>query len=174
MDEHLPGAVEITCPDARAFKQWSRAEFNRAIAVVEEAGQRCDRGTMSKAAFADVEVALGFRRNSFGVVADTELCELVRPEESFTYDWCHTMLQGGVLTVEVEGVLEASAADRAALKAFLSDQRWCFPAQTKGKSRNLHRIFDERRVANDSRQVKASCSEFLGVYGLLRFFSTRA
>lgn len=170
MLDHMRGSVEITCPDVRAFRQWQRADFDRAVATVEEAGKRVDRGEMSRAAFADVEKAIGFRRNSFGIVADAELCELIRPEESFTWDWVHTMLQGGVLTVEVEALLEASSATRVAVKNFLSDERWCFPTQTRDKSRNLHRIFDERRLAQDDSKLKASCSELLGVYGLLRFF----
>jgi hypothetical protein len=171
MVDHMPGFVEITCPDVRAFRPWQRADFDRAVAAVEEAGKRLDRGEMSKAACADVETAVGFRRNSLGIVADAELCELIKPEESFTWDWVHTMLQGGVLTSEVEALLEASSTTRVAVKNFLGDERWCFPTQTRDKSRNLHRIFDERRVAQeDSSKLKASCSELLGVYGLLRFF----
>ncbi len=37
------------------------------------------------------------------------------------------------------------------------------------KSRYLHRIFDTRRaLADDTTRLKGSCSEFLGLFGLLR------
>ncbi len=43
------------------------------------------------------------------------------------------------------------------------------PRRNLEKSRLLHRIFDSRRSADDGK-TKASCSELLGVYGLLRFY----
>jgi len=172
MLQHVPGSVEITCTDVRAFKQWTRDSFARAVETVNEAGRRFEAGGMSRAAFNEVETAIGFRSNPFGIVADVALCDLIKPEESFAWDWVHTMLQGGVLTVEIECVLEATSTTKAAVQEFLGDEQWCFPLQTRGKSRSLHRIFDERRAPQDDLKIKASCSELLGVYGLLRFFFT--
>ena len=39
------------------------------------------------------------------------------------------------------------------------------------KAKGLHRIFDVRRIlADDPTKLKGSCSEFLGLFGLLRHF----
>lgn len=141
------------------------------MATVEQAARRVEAGTMSRAAYKEVRMAMGLRRNPLGVIADAELYDAVRPIETFTYDWVHTMLQGGVLNSEVEALLELSRIPRERLQKFLADATWVFPRASHDKARQLHRIFDERRVGDDdSNKVKASCSELLGVYGLLRFF----
>lgn len=50
---------------------------------------------MSRASYGELESALGIRRNPHGLVADRDLCNLVRPVDTLTYDWVHAMLQGG-------------------------------------------------------------------------------
>ena len=91
-----------------------------------------------------------------------------------TYDWMHTLLQGGVLNQEVESLLTEAGAfgiSRQAIQAFLKDQSWQFPQCSKAKSTQLHRIFDEKRQSStDPGRLKCSCAEALGVYGLLRLF----
>ena len=91
-----------------------------------------------------------------------------------TYDWMHTLLQGGVLHAEVEALLtEASAfgITRRAIQVFLRDESWQFPQCSRAKAKQLHRIFDEERhSATEPDRLKCSCAEALGVYGLLRFF----
>lgn len=168
--EHNAAFVEITCTDPRCFKQWSHAEFQNAVATVSAAARRVQAGAMAKVVFHEVETALGFRHNPLGLIADARLCDVVRPVETLTYDWVHSMLQGGVLTAEVEALMASANIDRQRLQGFLADTSWTFPRWCAIKSRALHRIFDERRAAADGAKVKASCSELLGVYGLLRFF----
>ena len=90
-----------------------------------------------------------------------------------TYDWMHTLLQGGVFNAEVEAMLTVAApfgVTRRTIQDWLRDDAWQFPSCTKAKAWELHRIFDERRqAATDPDKLKCSCSEALGVYGLLRF-----
>ena len=51
------------------------------------------------------------------------------------------------------------------------DPAWCFPGCNAVKSKQLHRIFDDRRVSSDNpSRIKASCAELLALYGLLRHF----
>ena len=96
------------------------------------------------------------------------------PVATTTYDWMHTLLQGGVFIVEVEAMLAEAAAfgvTRRAVQACLRDESWVFPSFTKTKSKQLHKVFDDKRQSvTDPGKVKCSCAEALGVYGLLRFF----
>jgi hypothetical protein len=98
----------------------------------------------------------------------------VDPIAVTTYDWMHTLLQGGVLNEEVEALLSEAGSfgiSRRAIQEFLRDQSWQFPQCSKSKSRQLHRIFDEKRQsATDPGRLKCNCAEALGVYGLLRLF----
>jgi hypothetical protein len=98
----------------------------------------------------------------------------VDPIAVTTYDWMHTLLQGGVLNEEVEALLMEARSfgiSRRAIQEFLRDQSWQFPQNSKAKAKQLHRIFDEKRQSDQQPdKVKCSCAEALGVYGLLRFF----
>jgi hypothetical protein len=50
------------------------------------------------------------------------------------------------------------------------DVSWIFPAQTRAKAKQLHRVFDPYRESNvDPAKLKCSASEMLGVYELLRY-----
>ena len=59
---------------------------------------------------------------------------------------------------------------RKAIQGFLADKAWRFPSSSKVKAQALHRIFDEKRVSKEKSQnhAKCSCSEAIGVYGMLR------
>jgi len=89
-----------------------------------------------------------------------------------TYDWVHTLLQHGCFIIEMEAMLVAAAGSgvtRAGIQKFLQNDSWRFPNAFGVKSRSLHRIFDEkRRSGTDRDKIKCSCSEALGVYGILR------
>lgn len=170
-----PGFVEVTCPDHRMYKQWSLSEYLRAGATIRASGQRVRDGTMSKARFEDLEKMLGMRDNPHGLLADVELCTLVRPLETGRYDWVHNLLQGGVLVAEAEAILAASDAagqcSREELRQTLADKNWHFSSHNRAKTKGLHHVFDPRRTADDNpTRIKASCQEMLGLYGLLRFF----
>lgn len=114
---------------------------------------------------------LGFRWNPEGIVASRALADLVNPAMDVRYDWVHSLLQAGVLNAEVEALLAVAPISRRELQAFLADPAWRFPHCQEVKQRSLHRVFDERRISEDEPdKLKASCSELLGLYGILRFF----
>jgi hypothetical protein len=98
----------------------------------------------------------------------------VDPIAVTTYDWMHTLLQGGVLNEEIEALLTEAGAfgiSRRSIQEFLREPSWRFPQCSKAKAKQLHRIFDEKRQSDTQPdKVKCSCAEALGVYGLLRFF----
>lgn len=94
------------------------------------------------------------------------------PATVTTYDWVHTCLQNGVFQSEVDGLMAAAAGHgvtRTAIQAFLRDTSWRFPKSMSVKSKQLHRVFDERRQAAGSPdRMRCTCSEALGVYNLMR------
>lgn len=163
--------MEITCSDISAFRKLPPGEFRKAQGMLKAAAERVAAGTMTKAAYNDIELMSGFRFNPHGILQCARLHAHISPLEVITYDWVHSALQGGTLTTEVEAMIAASGTLRDELQKFLADSRWEFPHRMAVKGRSLHRIFDLRRVASDEPdKVKATCSELLGVYGLLRFF----
>ena len=70
-------------------------------------------------------------------------------------------------SIQLQAFLAAVGVDRQTVRELLS-QPWQFPRHRAVKSKELRRIFDERRVASrEPDKIKASCSELLGAYGLL-------
>ena len=140
------------------------------MALLVAARARVLAGTMPATRCNELEMVTGINANPHGLLASEHLHSIVDTVSACTYDWVHNMLQDGVFSVEVQAVLTAVGVERAAVQAFLS-QTWVFPRFHAVKSKQLHRIFDERRVsANQPEKIKASCAELLGVYGLLRHF----
>jgi hypothetical protein len=81
------------------------------------------------------------------------------------------MLQDGVLAVEISAFLVAADVPRIDVFRFLKDDPWNFPRSRRVKCKELHRVFDARRVSSDNpTKVKASCSELLCLYGMLRHY----
>lgn len=169
---HLrPGMVEITCPDAASFKSWRPAEVRGVIATLREAKARVDMGLLSASRYNDLEGSVGLHYNPDGLLASRALESHVNPVDAVTYDWVHSLLQDGVFTVEAQAILQAAHVPRGQVQDMLRDPSWRFPRFRLAKSRELHRIFDPRRVSQDNPgRLKASCSELLGVYAILRHF----
>ena len=95
--------------------------------------------------------------------------------ECINYDWVHSALQQGVLNCEVEAWLSKTEVPRLDLQTFLAKKTWEFPGARRQQGRQLHRVFDARRVSKETpEKIKASCSELLGLYGVLRcYFNLR-
>lgn len=90
-----------------------------------------------------------------------------------TYDWVHTLLQHGVLVVEIDCLLlrcSGVGISRQTIKMFLEDEAWVFPHFNAKHQRQMHRMFDERRASKEHPdKLRCTCSELLGAYGMLRF-----
>jgi len=137
--------------------------------MLGDAASRVNAGTMTKTMQHDVETMSGFNWNPHGMVASAALCSHASLLDVLTYDWVHSSLQSGVLNAEIEAMLSCTGVDRLELHTFLEDTSWRFPRFGRTKAKALHRVFDQRRWSEDGK-VKASCSELVGVYGMLRFF----
>jgi hypothetical protein len=141
--------------------------------LLQAAADKVEARMMTKTLFEELETMAGFRYNKHGIVASLALRRHVSPCDVLTYDWVHSALQAGMLTAEVEAIMGASGCTRPELQRFLADPRWEFPQRSRAKDRQLHRVFDPRRVNDDKPEVvKATCSELLGLFGLLRFYMT--
>ena len=172
LSHRTPGYVEITCSDPALFKRMPPSEYQRTAVLLRGAHRRVQDGRMSKTAFGELETASGFSFNPRGVMQSDEVRMLANPVDVVTYDWVHSLLQGGVLVVEMEAIMTAASLDRGALQKFLADPAWSFPQASATKYRQLHRVFDERRMGEDDdrSKIRGSCAEFLGLYGMLRCF----
>lgn len=170
MARRAGGFVEITCTDRSQLRKWTNEEFERCVRTLHVAARQVELGAMTRTRFAELEQVCGLRHNPHGLLCDADLRCIVHPEV-MRYDWVHTMLQGGVLNSEIEAIMRLAGIPRSELQTFLKDESWVYPHQSTQKSRQLHRVFDERReVERNEYAVKASCSELLGIYGMLRFY----
>ena len=107
---------------------------------------------------------------------DQRTRQTLDPLAAFTCDWVHTLFQHGVFHSEVEGLLKVTkrfGVTRQRIQDFLRDEAWQFPQCSRSKNKQLHRIFDERRVsAKEADKLKCTCAEAMGVCNLLRFTCT--
>ncbi len=166
-----PGFVEIDAHDVADFKLWSAADVRQSVAMLAAAKGRVAAGTMSAIDCSDIEMAVGLHHNPGGILASDALAAHMDPVAACTYDWVHSMLQDGVLTMEISAFLVAADVPRIDVSRFKKDDAWLFPKERRSHCKQLHRIFDERRMsATNPSKVKASCSELLGLYGLLRHY----
>lgn len=129
---------------------------------------------MTKHRFEQLELVHGLNANEHGVLANKTLRPLFDVVKCTTYDWVHSMLQDGVFTKEAWLFLQAAEPYGVTLemvRAFLKNPRWRFPKAMESKSLQLHRIFDSYRNSDGGdEKLKASASELLGLYSLLRHF----
>lgn len=171
------GDVEITCDDASKFKRWSQLEFEKSIDLLIEAKRRRDSGAWTQARYNKLAQVYGFSPTESGFLADAQLKSLVPTTAVVRYDWVHSMLQDGLLSVELwQRLKSAESRDPRVfqrLRAFLSS-RWDFPSDTKlrGSHYDLAGCFSESMVeaSRESDKLKIMASTLLLLYTLVRHF----
>jgi hypothetical protein len=141
---------------------------------LQDAAGRVAAGTMTNGKFLQLQQMIGINHCPSGLAANVALRGHVDLIGVMTYDWVHNCLQDGVFNTECMAFLKVCqplGITRAGIQAFLADEGWVFPACSRSKARQLHRVFDAHRQSDkEPDKVKASCSEMLGLYGLLRYF----
>ena len=171
-----PGFVEITCSDHRLLHKTTLDEFQDSCDVVAEAHMRYyTHRAITKTMLDKVLKSEGMNYVQGGVCFDTRLRGRVNFFEAVTMDWVHIFLQDGVLTVESWLMIRASNAKPEDLRDFLQ-RPWQFPGHMQFKGQMLWRIFSEYRLDDQGNadKVRASASELLGLYSLLRhYFDTK-
>jgi hypothetical protein len=171
---HKPGHVEITCCNSAAFKILPNAELLKTIELLRGASARVAAGTMAKGIRDELELVAGLNFHPRGLLWDRELMTVVKPIEVFTYDWVHSSLQDGIFNQDLGALLEACVphgVTRADVRQFLKDEPWQFPKWHRHKYRAMYHVFDLARQSDKKpHKIKASCSELLALYGMLRHF----
>ena len=101
--------VEITCEDPTKFKCATNTLFKTHIELVAQSHQTWKAGNMTKDLFEKIEKSVGFFFHSKGLPFTADLDEL----DVFTpirYDWVHSALQDGCMTVEMHLIISSSAS----------------------------------------------------------------
>ena len=163
--------VEISCSDISRFGKASSRDIYNDVDTLQEAYDRWQSGRMTKTRFNNLEKTCGLNWAPHGVFWDKRLRRKIDFASVITIDWVHTMLSDGVLSVEAYLVIEA-AGDRASMKDlenYMKNATWCFPSFSHAKSKVLWQVFDTNRCPSNDK-LKASASEMLGLYALLRHF----
>ena len=164
--------VEVSCPDPRRFRLHTSADLFTNADLVSVAHARWTGGLITKIRFENLEKTCGLKHAPDGILLDGELRRHVDVVGSTVIDWVHTALQDGVFTREVlllmlacGETLEIGFED---IREYMKDG-WMFPAWARAKSKELYRIFDECRAPKQDK-IRATASELLGMYALLRHF----
>ena len=165
-----PGFVEITCADYSQFVLSTPDDLNREVDAVLAAHAQFSAGGLSANRLNDIEKAHGINANPTGLLADLRLKQCFSVVDVLTEDWMHGALQDGILNCASQCLLDSVSAKLFlpidGLTQFLKAD-WQFPKVHRQKLRNVWRIADSM---SDTFQVKATASELLGFYVLLRHF----
>jgi len=169
------GFVDITCTDHGAMRPEEVGYIEHLMDMLLAAEREFEAGNISVARYNRMGTASGFHANAKGVLADRELRAHLRLGETCTYDWVHTELQAGILTVEMFLFIQAGESldviSFHALESYFKEG-WIFPALSRNKGQQLFRIFDEHRSrsCHQNERLKLNASELIGIYGLFRHF----
>ena len=168
----VAGYVEIDCASSADFIKTSPAELERDVKAICAARSMVAAKTIPKNALDDYEKAAGLSCTSDGLLADDALRTKV--QRAFTYDWVHCCLSGGTLTTEIS-LLATSGVQQLSWKSleacFRLDRKFPIARGTKGRA--LWKVF-QYSGRGDADKVKASCSELLGVYAIMRHYVCNA
>ena len=170
--------VAIESPEVAKFQLWSEADWRTAIDVCVVATNQYSSGAMSRTALIDTYRWMGYKATQDGLLADPELRRHIKFIDVLRYDWAHTLLSNSIVGREMWGLI--AAAERHGLftqqdiREFLSEA-WEFPGRGRSgtsKEKALWMIFNEWRQETHANHgtMKASMSELLGLYALLRHF----
>ena len=99
--------VEIDCHEHHRFQVWRQSDLTDAVAVILEARRQADAGLATRARLERVEQAFGFRATEHGLLADEELRRCFNVVDVVRYDWVHTFLQSGAVTIDTWGLIDA-------------------------------------------------------------------
>ena len=171
----VPGYVEITCHDPDKFIEHTTQSFHASVDLVAEAHQRLQAGAISVGLVERIEKTEGFNYHPKALPYDQILRDgNVDIFAASRFDWVHSALQDGCMSIECHKLIAASdAADRGGyteVEAHLK-KPWKFITAWQYKGKQLHRIFSRHRAnsaTGEHEKLKATASEVLGMYIILR------
>lgn len=168
------GFCEISNADASRFVALSTEDACLNMELLISAKQQVMSGELAASRYTKLEMATGFSANPHGILADKNLSRAIDVMNAVTWDWVHNSFQDGTFNAEVTALLQHTGVAFSTVREFLADEKFCFPSASRTKAKQLHRVFSEWRASGDEKsdkhKVKASASECLGLYSMLRHF----
>ena len=159
--------VDVSCSDSSKFVLCTNEDVWEAHDRLEAAV-----GHMTKGDFDRFEKASGINYSSEGLLADKELRTMIGPASVTTMDWMHNFLVHGIANLEVFGFLRQCrlllGIKFEQINTYVTAD-WCWP---KSQSRHkINEVFTAARERASSEAFKASASELMMAYPLLRKFA---
>jgi hypothetical protein len=163
--------VEIDCVDPDLFQLTSPSDLFDMVDTILAMRLRVASGDTPKVRLEKLQMACGFSCSAEGLLADPYLRTHVDLLNVVTYDWMHSALQDGTLTTDAGLLLSSCEVVGITSKEIETHLKsdWVFPHAHRSKGKLLWRIFDQRGKSIQDK-VKASASEMLVLYALLRHF----
>ena len=171
MAHRMDGHVEHTCAFPRLFKTTAADTLELMVDELVLARAQHSAGLITKGSLENLQLVSGMNGSPLSLLADLQLRPHVKPIQMLTVDWMHSVLQDGLLNVEVHVFLNAARIPASRLQAYLKAD-WCFPRDMQRRGLGAHRIFSDARARSrdEAGKFKAMASEMLLVYGLVRHF----
>jgi hypothetical protein len=176
LKEHNPALVETSCADFLKFQLQTDHMVSENVALVKAAYERLAQGNIAKSMVDSICQSTGITYNEFGLLWDDRIRSMVT-QKVVTIDWVHTMLCDGVFGCEVHLFLSRAQQKLGigfeSVRGFLVG--WTLPCHSKATMHEVRRVFTDFRhsYAENHEKMKASASELLSTYGLLRHFVCR-
>jgi len=170
------GFVEITEDSYELFDSLKTDELRSSVDKVAAAHRMRAAGNMTAKLHELVLKTEGFNYCHGGLVFDMTLRQHgIDVFQAARFDWVHSMLQDGALTIEIHLFISACSIvgkGYADVQVFFK-LPWVFPQYQKSKAVNLHRIFSTHRRNSDGvmDKLRAAASELIGMYSLLRHWA---
>lgn len=159
---------ELSCCDSAKFLALTRNDYRQLAQVVVDARADQAAGRITNAQLQRTLKGSGFNCTAEGFLMNQTLMAYIDPAECLTVDWMHTFLQDGCLSVEIHCFMRVAGISAGTLESFLRDEAWEWPSQRRQKGKALHEVFSASR--NSETKLKATASELLAVYGMVRHF----
>ncbi len=157
--------VEVTCTDVTRFRKRSRGGLLAELRLLSDAHRARSAGRIRQAEYDRIEKAMSFNFNPHGFLADSELMQYIDFPEIVNLDWCHTILQDGVLAMNCTEFFAASDKWQAFCTYINEGWRWSGVLERK-----VTYIFDSVFKEAGTAKLKCSCSELLSFYAVQRHF----
>lgn len=169
------GHVEIDCSDPRCFKVWRQADLNLCVDAIVETRRRRVAGEVTQSHLDSLQEAWGFTCSSTGLLADARLRGSFEVLEVARYDWVHSALADGLLSVDMWQYLRRCDERRPGTMRELNQHLqlpWQWPKMSCVDKYVLKRAFSEKFVASSTSADKLKCgaSVLLTLYALVRNF----
>lgn len=165
--------VETDCVDVARFHQMTLPQLWSDVDSIVELKRRVAAGEARQALLTNMRYVTALDVSPEGFLNDASVRANIDVFKVFHVDWCHTMLQDGVMTNELSCFVRA-AEQKIQLGPRFWESRlkegWIFPSSGRIKMRMLHRLFGEYRMPTGEPilAVRGNMQDILSLFGLVR------